>query len=311
VIQPSLAHLPLPLLSIPMGVGGAGLAWREAARSLGAPAAVGEALLALTALAWIAVVAAQALRAVAHGPALLAELRHPVRAPFAAAPTIGLMIISGALLPYAPGAAALLWAVTVPLHLLVAMLLLRRMLAGQAEVGMLAPPLLIPFVGNILAPVFGMRLGFVDASWAMFGIGLTLWLLVMPLLLYRMVAGPALPPGVRPALAIFVAPPAVGALALAALTGATSGPVLALAGLALLIAAALLSMVREIAATPFGPAWWGLTFPSAAFVILLMVLGAPAALGWTALAATTGLTLFVALRTVQGLRSGALLRPEH
>jgi tellurite resistance protein len=41
----SLAHLPLARFSAPMGVGGLGLAWREAGRGLGAPALVGEGLL--------------------------------------------------------------------------------------------------------------------------------------------------------------------------------------------------------------------------------------------------------------------------
>jgi tellurite resistance protein len=40
-----LHHLPLPLFAAPMGIGGLGLAWRQAAHGLGAPAAIGEALL--------------------------------------------------------------------------------------------------------------------------------------------------------------------------------------------------------------------------------------------------------------------------
>ena len=308
--KPSLAHLPLPLLAIPMGTGGVGLAWREAARVLGAPEAIGEVLLALTALAWLGLVGLHGLRALRHPDAVLAELRHPVRVAFAAAPTIGLMILSAALLPYAPAEAGLIWAIAVPLHLLVAMGLLRRVIGGRGEGAMLAPPLLIPFVGNILAPVFGVRMGFVDASWMMFGVGLLLWLLVMPLLLHRLFAGPALPPPLRPSLTIFLAPPAVGALALAALTGTTHGPVLMLAGLALLVAAVLVSLARELAAAPFGLAWWGFTFPSAAFAIMAMALGGPAPMGWAALALTTVLTGYVAWRSLRAAQAGVFLRPE-
>ena len=293
-----------------MGTGGVGLAWREAARLLGAPGTIGEAILLLTALAWLGLVGLHGLRALRHPQAVLAELRHPVRVAFAAAPTIGLMILSAALFPYAPGAGALLWAIAVPLHLLVAMMLLRRVIAGRGEAAMLAPPLLIPFVGNILAPVFGVRMGFVDASWMMFGVGLLLWLLVMPLLLHRLFAGPPLPPPIRPSLTIFLAPPAVGALALVALTGGTQGPVLMLAGLALLVAAVLLSLARDLVAVPFGPAWWGFTFPSAAFAIMVMALGAPAPLAWAALLLTTGLTGFVAWRSLLAARAGVFFRPE-
>jgi len=278
---------------------------------LGAPALVGEAILLLTALAWLAVVGAQFWRAVQHRQEFIADLVHPVRVAFAAAPTIGLMILAGALFPYLPEPARLLWVVAVALHLLVAMMLLRRIVAGRGQVAMLAPPLMIPFVGNILAPIMGAPMGFAQASWAMFGVGLLLWLMLKPLLLHRLLAGPALPPPLQPAIAIFLAPPAAGALALAALTGGVSGPVLMLAGLAVLVAAVLLSLVQEIRSAPFGPAWWGLTFPTAAFAIMLIAFGAPAILGWAALALTTGVTGYVAVGTLRALAAGAWLRPEH
>lgn len=307
---PSLAHLPLPLLVLPMGLGGVGLAWRQAAETLGAPALIGEALLLLTALVWLLVVGLQGLRALRHPEALRAETRHPVRAAFMAAPTIGLMIISAALWPYAHGLGATLWAVAVALHLLLAMILLRRVLGGRADAAMLAPPLLIPFVGNILAPVFGVRMGFVDASWMMFGVGFLLWLMVAPLLLHRLIAGPPLPPPLKPSLAILLAPPAVAALALAQLQGAQGGVVLALVGVALLVAAVLVSLAGDFAKVPFSLGWWGFTFPSAAFAVMLMAEGFPAALGWLALVASSGITGWVAWRTLGLARNGALLRPE-
>lgn len=310
-LRPTLEHLPLPLLAMPMGTGGVGLAWRQAAPALGAPAAIGEALLALTVLLWVAIVVLHALRVARHPHAVLQETRHPVRVAFAAAPTIGVMIISAFLHPYAPAPAAALWSVAVALHLLVAMLLLRRVLAGRGDPMMLAPPLLIPLVGNILAPVFGVRMGFLDMSWMMFGVGLVLWLAVQPLLLYRLFAGPALPPPLVPSLVILVAPPAVGALALVALTGQAGGVVLALAGVAVLVAAVLLSLAGEIARIPFGMPWWGTTFPSAAFAIMLMATGFPAWLCWAALFGATALTGWVAWRTALAARAGVFYRPEH
>ena len=304
--RPTLEHLPLPLLAMPMGSGGVGLAWRAAHEHLGAPQVVGEALLAFTAVLWCAVVALQALRVLRHPQAVLAELRHPVRVAFAAAPTIGLMIVSAFLHPYAPALGAALWAVAVALHLLVAMLLLRRILAGRGEVAMLAPPLMIPLVGNILAPALGARMGFVDLSWMMFGIGMFLWLAVQPLLLHRLVAGPALPPPLRPSLVILLAPPAVGALALIALMGQ-----LAFIGLALLVAAVLLSLAGELARIPFALPWWGVTFPSAAFAAMLCAAGFPAWLCWPAVLGATALTAWVAGRTLVAARAGAFFRPEH
>ncbi|MBU8545559.1 MULTISPECIES: SLAC1 anion channel family protein [Roseomonadaceae] len=307
---PGLAHLPLPLLVMPMGLGGVGLAWREASVSLGMPGFVGEVLLALTALVWLLVVGAQALRALRHPEAMWAEFRHPVRVAFAAAPTIGLLILSGAVHPYAPGFGAALWCIAVPLHLVVAMGILRRLLAGRGEVAMLAPPLLIPFVGNILAPVFGARMGFHDASWMIFGVGLLMWVAITPLLLYRLIAGPPLPLAMRPSVAIFLAPPAVGALAVIALTGEAHSLSLTFTGVALLMAAALLSLAREFAWVPFSLSWWGFTFPTAAFAVLLMAEGFHPLLAGLALAVTTGLTGWIAWRTFAAARAGVFLRPE-
>lgn len=308
--RPTLEHLPLPLLAVPMGTGGVGLAWRQAGISFGVPDWIGEALLAVTAVLWIALVGLHLLRALRHPEAIAADLRHPVRVAFGAAPTIGLMIVSAFLHPHAPALGAAVWGVAVAAHLTVAMLLLRRVLAGRAEPAMIAPPLLVPFVGNILAPAFGAAMGFVDASWMMFGVGLVLWLAVLPLLLHRLVAGPPLPPPLHPTLVILLAPPAVAALALVALTGQTGGIALALAGVALLVAAVLVSLAAELARVPFGLPWWGVTFPTAAFAVMLMVLGFPAWLCWPSLLASTALTGWVAWRTARAALAGAFLRPE-
>jgi tellurite resistance protein len=309
--RPTLEHLPLPLLAMPMGLGGLGLAWRAAHQALGVPAMVGEVVLALTSALWVALVVLHGLRVVRHPEAVLAELRNPVRVAFAAAPTIGLMIVAGFVHPYAPALGAALWSVAVAVHLLVAMMMLRRILAGRAEPAMLAPPLMIPLVGNVLAPVIGAPMGFVDVSWMMFGVGVLLWLAVLPLLLHRLIAGPALPPPLRPSLVILLAPPTVAALALAALLGRPGGVALIFVGLALLIAAVLVSLAGELSQVPFGLPWWSVTFPSAAFAAMLLVEGFPAWLCWPALAATTGLTAWVGWRTLLLARAGAFYRPEH
>ena len=308
--RPTLEHLPLSLLAMPMGTGGVGLAWRQAHVALGWPAMPGEVVLALTALLWVAVVALQALRLQRHPAAVLAELRHPVRVAFVGAPTIGLMIVSAFVFPYAPSLGGALWATAVVVHLLLAMLVLRRVLAGRADPAMLVPPLLIPLVGNIVAPVLGAPMGFLGASWMMFGVGFTLWIAVLPLLLYRLFAGPALPASLRPTLVILLAPPALAGLAVVALTGQAGGPALALAGIAMLVAAVLLSLAAELARAPFGLPWWGTTFPTSVFASMLMVQGFPAWLSGSALAVSTALTGWVAWGTARAALGGVFYRPE-
>jgi tellurite resistance protein len=153
-------------------------------------------------------------------------------------------------------------------------------------------------------------MGFADLSWMMFGVGVLLWLMVAPLLLNRLIAGPPLPPPLKPTIAIFLAPPAVAALALVALTGDPRGPALIFTGVALLMAAVLISLAGEIARVPFAMPWWGTTFPAAAFAAMLLAQGFPAWLCWPALLAATALTGWVAWRTALLARIGAFFRPE-
>lgn len=313
---PSLAHLPIPLFAVPMGLGGLGLLWRDAAFLIGPLAWVGEIALLAATLVWGWLAWLHVRRALAHPEALRADLSDPVRLPFFGAPTIGLMIIGGFLGGYVYWLGAAVWLVAVSAHLAVAAWLFGRIVAGEANPAMLAPPLLIPMVGNILAPAIGDGFGFVGLSAVTFGVGAFLWLAVTPLLLNRMLAGPALPPRLVPSIVILLAPPSVAAVSLTTLTGEAGIASLALFGIALLTALALLAAAPRIAAAPFSPAFWGLSFPTAAFGIALsrQVQAAP---GWPAellfllvTAGVTALILWLAWRTGRAARAGAFLRPH-
>jgi len=313
---PRLVHLPLPLFAIPLGLGGVGLAWREAARFLGAPSIIGETLLGLTALAWLVIFGLHLGRAVRHPGALLGDLRHPVRSAFAGAVTIGLMLIAGALFPYAPTAAATLWLGAVALHLWVGVWTVRGLLLAPREVAALTPLLLIPLVGNILAPAIGVRMGYETLCWILFGIGGLLWAMIQPLILGRILTGPAMPERMRPALAILIAPPAVGAIALANLThGFGPGPLILL-GLAAFIATVMLTLVARFAQVPFSLAWWGWTFPSAAFAMSMLALAAAypltwvLVLGWLSLLGASVILALVAAATLRAALAGQLLLPD-
>ena len=142
-----IAHLPFPLFSAPMGIGGLGLAWREATAYFGVSAFPGEALLSVAALVWALLTLLHIWREIRHPRALFADLAHPARAAFAGAFTIGLMMVSAMLIPTQPAAAFWSWMVAVTLHLLVALLTLRGlMLTPRHDPMSLMPPTLIPLV---------------------------------------------------------------------------------------------------------------------------------------------------------------------
>ena len=311
-----LAHLPLALFAVPMGVGGLGLAWREAARVLAAPGFIGETLLGLSALIWLCLLGLHTVRLVRHPEALAADLRHPVRSAFAGAVTIGLMIASAALLPRAVGLARAVWVVAVVSHVAIAAWTVRDLLVSPREPAALTPLLLIPLVGNILAPLFGTKLGFETASLLMFGLGAALWVFLQPLLLLRLMTGTPLPPKLKPTIVILLAPPAVGALALAQLTGGFGPLPLAVFGFAAFVALVIATLAPHLLQAPFALSAWAWTFPLAAFTVsaLAAAHAYPAdwqvPLLWGLLALTSVIVGLVFVRTAQLAASGALLAPE-
>lgn len=313
---PRLAHLPLALFAAPMGIGGLGLAWREAVRALGAPAVIGEFLLAVSGLLWCVLAVLHLIRIRRAPQAVIADLRHPIRVAFTGAIGIGLVIMSVWLAPYALDLARLLWLVAVAVQMAASVWILRLLIQVPRDAATMTPPLLIPLVGSLVASVPGASLGFANLSWMLFGIGLILWFALLPLLVGRLAQGPELPLKLRPTLAIFLAPPAVASLAMVQLTGAVGPASIALLGFAAFIALVLVAMWRDLAAAPFSMAWWGVTFPSAAFTTAVMVyfravpLPSSAGLQWALLVASTLLIGGVALRTARVAAAGQLLRPE-
>ncbi|MCU0945361.1 MAG: hypothetical protein MUF65_08320 [Rubritepida sp.] len=303
----SLRHLPLPLLAVPMGLGGLGLAWRLAAQVAGGPAWPGELLLAAAVLAWIGILALNLQRARAHPEALREDWRHPFRAGFLAAGTISGMVAAAAFIPWAPGFARVLLLAAVVAHLALGAVLLSRVLRGEGSLEMLGPPLLFPLVGNIVAPIFAAPLGMVMLGWMLLGLGGLLWLIVMPLLLWRLLNGPLLPGPLRPSVAILLAPPTVGSLAVAALAGVGPG-VWALYGLAAFILALLVLALPRILVAGFTPAVWAFTFPLANFAAVTFLV-APAWLAWPVLLAVTGVVLLIAGLTLAAAGRGRLLHP--
>jgi len=312
----SLAHLPLALFSVPMGVGGLGVAWREAGHGLGAPALVGEALLLTAAVLWLLILALHLSRLLRHPAALAADLAHPIRSAFAGAVTIGMMLIAGALLPYLRGVANVVWLLAVAGQIGIAAWTVHGLLRAPREAATLTPPLLIPLVGNILAPIVGVKLGYEALSWLMFGVGALLWVMLQPPLLGRLITGPPLPPRLHPTLAILLAPPAVGSVALASLTGGFGHGPLALFGLAVLLAVVLVSMVGDFARVAFAMSWWGWTFPAAVFALAAQDAAHawPAAwqtpMLWLLLLAASGIVALVSAGTLRAAQQGHLLRPE-
>ena len=323
--------------SVVMGLCGLSLAWHRATPLLG-EMADGLALVAgLLALGvFVVLLVASWLRVSRYPAALADDLKHPVRHAFVAAFPVSLLLLAtvGVALGGVGNELVVVWRTLWWLgslgQLWATLWVLGRWIAPSAPGGSagntglwpsVTPVLLIPVVGNVLAPLAGLPLGHGGWAAAQFGIGAFFWPVALALILARRIAHSALPERVLPAWMITVAPPAVIGLVLAQLAERGQAPlaaVQALWGIALFFLLWVLPVLKRAVAQPFGIPFWALSFPLAAFTTLTLRLlelqGGPGGLMQTAavllLAATSMVVLWLGFATVRGLRDGSLLAPE-
>jgi tellurite resistance protein len=316
--EPRLAHLPISFFAAVMGLAGLTLALHAGEAALGLPGWPSLAALWATVAAFLAIAAVYALKAVRHPGAVAAEWHHPVRLAFFPAISISLLLIATALRPHAEEAARLLW------------------LAGAAGQGALtiavvsgwigrrpfqpmhiSPAWFIPAVGNVVVPVAGVPLGFVELSWLFFSAGLIFWVVLLTLVVNRLIFHDPLPGRLLPTLVILIAPPAVAFLAWAQLSGGGDdafGRILL--NTAYVFAAVVALQVPALARLPFALSFWALSFPVAALAIASMrfaeLAGSAAHLwiGGAVLALLVGIVLGLVARTALAIARGEICLPE-
>ena len=314
-VAATLPAIPPNFFGITLGLAGLADAWQTAAAFYGVPSGISAALYLLATLVYLLLVGALVARVVLRPRSVLAEVRHPLLAPFfALVPITGLLLAFG-LAPYALGAAQVLFVVFLTVTLLFGGWLTGQWIAGPLEQDSIHPGYFLPtvaggLIGGEVAPTFGLS----GVGWLSFGIGVLCWLLLGSLILNRLFVRPMLPAALVPTLAIEVAPPAVAGNAYAALTGGRSDAVAyVLAGYTMLMVLVQLRLLPLYRALPFAPSFWSFTFPYAAVAVDTMSwiqVARPAGtrlLGGAVLGALTMLIGGIALRSLLALRQGRFL----
>lgn len=310
---PSGRTCPVAAFSSVMGLCGLGLAWRAASQVLGAPQAVGESLIAISAVVFC-VVATFYLIILVRSPSVVArEFRSPATCCYFGCPTIALLLIAAGVLPHASGTALALWLVGAVGQFLLFLILMGRWISERTDLTETTPAWLIPVVGNATATFAGVPLGFRELSWFLMAVGLMSWLALLPLLLNRLIFHPdPLPARLAPSLAILVSSPAVGCVAWLQLTGRVDEVFRLVFFIALFSAVLVIRLWRLAAMAPISVAWWAYTFPSAALATASIryrqhVVGpGETTLAWSALALASIVVAGISLLSLR-----ALLRHRH
>jgi tellurite resistance protein len=287
--------------------------------------ALGLALVAggFAALIFCLLCLASVLRLKLHLQAVRKDLQHPVRHAFMATFPVSVILLAAFaaalfqhLNPILDVALAWFWCAGSVLEFVATVWVISRWLRPHAEGGLqwatLTPALFIPVVGNVLAPLGGVPLGFETWAAAQFGIGLLLWPILQTLLFVRWGQAGPLPAKLSPTLFISVAPPSAVGLSLLQMQ-APSLVAWGAWGMALFFLTLTLTQLEAMRAQPFGMSFWGMSFPLAAFSALTLRLASTPEGTWLQLPAlgmlalTSLVILGLTLGTWRGLRNGSLL----
>ena len=302
----TLPLIPASFFGIVLGLAALANLWRVAHVLWGLPAAVGEALFAIAAAAWVMIATLYGAKWIIAPLLARAESEHAVQCCFIGLGGVATLLIAQGALPYSRTGAILLFALGGIFTLFFGLWRTGLLWRGQREPAATTPVLYLPTVaGGFVAGTTAAALGWSDWGQLAFGAALFSWLAIESVLLHRLYTADTLPPALRPTLGIQLAPPAVGAVSYLAVGGSAADLLgHALIGYALLQALLLLRMARWVGEAPFAPSYWAFTFGAVALAtaVAKTALAAPT----PAVALLAPLTFVGANLLVAGIAAGTL-----
>ena len=293
-----LEYLPVTIFATVMGLSGLALAWHAAQALMGFDLGVLNHLLAgLPVLVFVFLAALYLMKLMRHPSAVMQELKHPVKISFFPAISVSILLLSVVLLPYSKQLSLVLWAIGALAQLGLLLFVVNSWVNHEHfETVHTNPAWFIPAVGNVVVPIGGLEHGFVEISWFFFSVGMIFWLVLLTIIFNRILFHNPLPPRLIPTLAILIAPPAVGFLALLKLTGGLDTLTRILFYGGVFFTLFLFTQVTRLAKLPFFLSAWAYSFPLAAITMACFrmhkLTGAPY-IGYAAIGLLALLTLII------------------
>ncbi|MEP2530560.1 SLAC1 anion channel family protein [Shimia sp.] len=263
-----LMYFPVPMFACIMGLMGFSLALRSAHVVLDTGYALSQGVLWFGIAAFVIIASLYLVKLIRYPEAVMAEWRHPGRMAFFPAISIGLLLIGAAILPHSESVARIVWLVGVVLQGFLTLAVISGWISQRSfEVGQLTPAWFIPAVGNVVAPVAGVQLGYIELSWLFFSTGIVFWGVLLTLVFNRLIFHDPIPAKLLPTLVVLVAPPMVGFSAYVTLTGELDSFARILLNSGYVFAALVAVQAPKFVRLPFALSWWALSFPVAALSI--------------------------------------------
>lgn len=313
--MPSVRYLPISLFGSVMSVAGLALAWRLASKTYGADIAVSNAI-GIVALSLFAILTLSYLSKLFKYPDLVKlEFFHPVISSFFGTVGISILLLSSVIGGYSATAQLIVWAIGAAATLALSVVMISRLLNGNAAPTSVVPAWLIAGVGSLDIVVTG---GALAAEWThevnllAAAVGGVSAIVFFVLIFSRLIHHEPLAEPMRPSKMILVAPFAVGFIAYVNLVQRVD----MFAALLFYFALFLFVIIGYRLVTkpaPFSPAWWAIGFPMAALSNSALMYSS--AVGGRGLGLIAALLLFLltvsiavlSIRTAYALVTGRLL----
>ncbi|CUH80929.1 SLAC1 anion channel family protein [Tropicibacter naphthalenivorans] len=313
-----LAHFPVTFFATVMGLAGLTLALHLAETRFGWGHLASQIALMVAIADFAAIAVLFVLKGLRHPGAIQAEWAHPVKLAFFPAISISLLLIATALRAEAPGAAGVVWSVGAAAQGVLTLAVISGWIGRRPFQPMhISPAWFIPAVGNVIVPVAGVPLGFVEVSWLFFSVGLMFWVVLLTLVMNRLIFHDPLPGRLLPTLVILIAPPAVAFLGWLQLNGGVLDAFARVLYYAAIGFAAIVAIQAQgFAKLPFALSWWALSFPVAALTIATLRFGELAGsgahdlLGGAFLALLGMIVAGLIWRTLKAAAKGEICQPE-
>lgn len=259
-IPTSAAAMDLSAFAIPLGLAGLAGVWQAMRATSSVPACPAEVLFALSAVVWLAVLAAYATNRLGDPRPFSPGSRKAVYGPFIAyAPVIGILL-SLHYAEYAGDAAraAIILFIVLPVGLIAE--LLAHWLNGNTPIETFHPGYFLPLVAGAFISSVGLSTsGWHQAAEDAFGIGAFFWLVIGGLVFGRLFLGPPLPDPLKPLLSVLVSAPATAGIAWFVLRGGTLDVIFySLLGVLFLMIAVQASLIPVYRQLRFTPTFWAL-----------------------------------------------------
>jgi tellurite resistance protein len=312
-----LEHLPVTFFAILMGLFGLALALHAAAGSYVVAELPARAVLWFGLACFVAITVVYLSKAIRYPRAVVAEWHHPVKLAFFPTITISLLLMATAIHGYRPDLAEPVWMLGMAGQGVLTIAVISGWISHRAfEVGHLTPAWFIPAVGNVIVPLAGAQMGWVETSWLFFSAGMIFWLILLVLVFNRLIFHAPIPARLFPTLVILIAPPAVAFVSYTRLTGGIDPFAHILLNSAYVFTVLVLVQVPKLLRLPFALSWWALSFPLAALSVASFVYGRAVGnavhlgVGLVVLAALIVVVAGLLFRTALAISRDEICRPE-